>query len=106
MKLCVFLVFICVMLPAVYGLKCYTCWGDNPGSCNSVWDCPKSYDRCASTIVSQNMISKHCMRSDLCSNSYSVGVRCCAEDLCNGAKQTAVFVPLLLVPIAVSTLFT
>lgn len=37
-------------LPAGYGLKCFTCWGDNPGTCNQIWNCPASYDRCATTI--------------------------------------------------------
>ncbi|XP_040899187.1 three-finger toxin MALT0070C-like [Toxotes jaculatrix] len=105
MRLCVSLVFICTMLSAVYGLKCYTCWGDNPGTCHNVWLCPEHYDRCATTIVAQNLISKHCMRSDMCDNVYSVGVRCCAEDLCNGAEHAGIFVPLLLAPLAIITLF-
>uniref|UniRef100_A0A3Q1J0J8 UPAR/Ly6 domain-containing protein n=1 Tax=Anabas testudineus TaxID=64144 RepID=A0A3Q1J0J8_ANATE len=88
-------------LPPVYGLRCYTCWGGNPGTCDQVWNCPRSYDRCASTIVAENLISKHCMKSDMCNNVYSVGVRCCSEDLCNGAKQTGVFVPLLLGSLAI-----
>lgn len=35
---------------------------------------------------------------------YSDGVRCCAEGLCNGAKRTGVFVPLLVAPVAIITL--
>ncbi|KAK2837818.1 hypothetical protein Q5P01_015030 [Channa striata] len=96
MKLYVTLAFICMMLTAVEGLKCYTCWGVTPGTCDQIWDCPRSYDRCATTIVAQNMITKHCMKSDMCNNVYSVGVRCCAENLCNGARHTGAFVPLLL----------
>uniref|UniRef100_A0A4W6CDV2 UPAR/Ly6 domain-containing protein n=1 Tax=Lates calcarifer TaxID=8187 RepID=A0A4W6CDV2_LATCA len=92
-------------LPAGYGLKCFTCWGDNPGTCNQIWNCPASYDRCATTIVAENMISKHCMRSDMCNNVDSLGIRCCAEDLCNGAKHSGVFVPVLLVSLAIITLF-
>uniref|UniRef100_A0A665TKW8 UPAR/Ly6 domain-containing protein n=1 Tax=Echeneis naucrates TaxID=173247 RepID=A0A665TKW8_ECHNA len=92
----------CSSLPAVSGLRCYTCWGDNPGTCDQIWMCPHHYDRCA---IAQNMISKHCMRSDMCDNVYSVGVRCCSEDLCNGAKQIGLFVPLLLVPFIALFLF-
>lgn len=58
-----------------------------------------------SVAVAENMITKECMRSDMCSRVYSAGVRCCAEDLCNGAKHTRVFVPLLLASIAMITLF-
>ncbi|CAB1427873.1 unnamed protein product [Pleuronectes platessa] len=106
MKLCLSLAFISVLLSAVNGLECYTCWEDNPGNCNNIWKCPHQYDRCATTIVAQNMITKHCMRSDMCANVYSVGVRCCSENLCNRAKHTGVFVPLLLVPLAMSRLFS
>lgn len=55
--------------------------------------------------VAENMITKECMRNDVCNNVYSVGVRCCSDDLCNGAKLAGVFVPLLLAPIAIITLF-
>ncbi|KAG7490309.1 hypothetical protein JOB18_032765 [Solea senegalensis] len=105
MRLCGTLALICMLLSAVDGLKCYNCWESNPGTCHEVWTCPYHYDRCATTIVAQNLISKHCMRSDMCNNVYTVGIRCCSEDLCNGAKHTGVFVPLLLVPIAINTLF-
>ncbi|XP_035515101.1 CD59 glycoprotein-like [Morone saxatilis] len=104
MRPCVSLVFICMLLPAVCGLKCFTCWGANPGACNQVWSCADHYDRCSTTIVAENMITKQCMRSDMCNNVYSDGVRCCAGDLCNGAKHTGVFVPLLLGPLAIITL--
>lgn len=57
-----------------------------------------------SVAVAENMITKECMRSDMCDNVYSDGVRCCAEDLCNGAKHPGVFLPLLLVPLAIITL--
>ncbi|XP_040010394.1 CD59 glycoprotein-like [Xiphias gladius] len=105
MRLCASLAFICMMLSAVYGLRCYTCWDNNPGTCNNIWVCPKDYDRCATTIVAQNLISKYCTRSDVCNNVDTVGVRCCAEDLCNGAKHSGVFIPLLVVPLAIITLF-
>ncbi|XP_049908199.1 CD59 glycoprotein-like [Epinephelus moara] len=105
MKLCVFLAFILTLLSAVCGLKCFTCWSANPGTCTQIWNCPTHYDRCATTIGAENMITKECMRSDVCNNVYSVGVRCCAEDLCNGAKHAGVFVPLLLAPLAIITLF-
>lgn len=51
-----------------------------------------------SVAAAENMITKECMRSDVCNNEDAVGVRCCAEDLCNGAKHRGVFVPLLLAP--------
>ncbi|XP_042343699.1 CD59 glycoprotein-like [Plectropomus leopardus] len=105
MKPFVSLVLICTMLAAVGGLKCFTCWGANPGTCTQIWNCPNHYDRCATTIVAENMVTKECMRSDVCSNVDSVGVRCCAEDLCNGARHTGVFLPLILVPSAIITLF-
>ncbi|XP_010743148.1 CD59 glycoprotein-like [Larimichthys crocea] len=104
MRLCVSLAFISVLLPAACGLKCYTCWGANPGTCNQVWTCADHYDRCATTIVAENMITKECMRSDMCDMVYSDGLRCCTGDLCNGAKHTGVFVPLLLMPLAIITL--
>lgn len=50
------------------------------------------------------MVTKECMRSDVCDRVYSDGVRCCAGDLCNGATHTAVFAPLLLAPAALITL--
>lgn len=156
-------------LSAVYGIKCFTCWGATPGTCNEIWNCAKHFDRCSTTIgklnllphvalivcilygvvvifpdmiftvasvtfsaamaslmssivwtvshilmelflffsvaVAENMVTKECMRSDVCNSVYSNGVRCCAEDLCNGAKHTGFFVPLLLAPIAIITLF-
>ncbi|KAM9360629.1 uncharacterized protein ABDE67_001239 [Symphorus nematophorus] len=104
MKLCVSLVFICVFLPAVCGLKCFHCWSVNPGKCNDVWECPHQFDRCYSSIVAENLITKQCMRSDMCNNVFINGVRCCSGDLCNGAKHTGVFVPLLLAPLAIITL--
>lgn len=58
-----------------------------------------------SVAVAENMITKECMRSDMCNRVYSNGVRCCSEDMCNGAQHTGVFVPLLLAPLAVITLF-
>lgn len=54
--------------------------------------------------VAESMVTKECMRSDVCDRVYSDGVRCCAEDLCNGATHTAVFAPLLLAPAALITL--
>ncbi|XP_010781528.1 CD59 glycoprotein-like [Notothenia coriiceps] len=105
MRLCVSLGIICMMLSGVCGLKCFTCWSANPGSCTHVWDCAEHYDRCSTSIVAENLITKECMRSDVCNNVDSVSVRCCAGDLCNGAKHTGVFVPLLLMPIAIITLF-
>uniref|UniRef100_A0A3B4GQI7 UPAR/Ly6 domain-containing protein n=1 Tax=Pundamilia nyererei TaxID=303518 RepID=A0A3B4GQI7_9CICH len=66
----------------LYGLQCYTCWGANPG-------------RALMSAFSNNM----------CNIADSLGIRCCSEDLCNGAKQTGVFVPLLLAPLAIITLF-
>uniref|UniRef100_A0A3Q3MIX5 Lymphocyte antigen 6D-like n=1 Tax=Mastacembelus armatus TaxID=205130 RepID=A0A3Q3MIX5_9TELE len=86
----------------LYGLRCYTCWGANPANCNDVRTCPRNYNRCS---ISGNMITKHCMISAMCENSYSVGVTCCSGDLCNGAKHTGVFVPLLLLPVAIITVF-
>lgn len=77
MRLLVSLIFICVLLPAgknnkkkiqklfifvglcdyfayvlcaVCGLKCFTCWDVNPGTCHQVWDCPAHFDRCSYTI--------------------------------------------------------
>ncbi|KAF7649389.1 hypothetical protein LDENG_00141880 [Lucifuga dentata] len=105
MRTLVCLAFICIMLSAVCGLKCFTCWSANPGTCNQVWSCPAHYDRCATTIVAENLVSKECMRSNMCNRVYSVGVRCCGEDLCNGAKHTGIYVPLLLAPLAIITLF-
>lgn len=59
-----------------------------------------------SAAALDNLVSKHCMRSDMCDRVYSNGLRCCSGDLCNGAKQTAVFVPLLLLaPLAAVTLY-
>uniref|UniRef100_A0A8C2XA03 UPAR/Ly6 domain-containing protein n=1 Tax=Cyclopterus lumpus TaxID=8103 RepID=A0A8C2XA03_CYCLU len=89
------------LLPAVSGLKCFTCWSANPGTCTVVWNCPEQYDRCNA----ENMITKECMRSDVCNIVDSLGVRCCAEDLCNGAKHAGVFAPLLVPPVAIITLF-
>uniref|UniRef100_A0A3P8PM98 UPAR/Ly6 domain-containing protein n=1 Tax=Astatotilapia calliptera TaxID=8154 RepID=A0A3P8PM98_ASTCA len=81
-----FSVFVnCFCLPSVCGLMCYTCLGANPGSCTRI--CPLGYDYCSTTLAD------------------SLGIRCCSEDLCNGAKQTGVFVPLLLAPLAIITLF-
>lgn len=57
-----------------------------------------------SVVVAESLITKQCMRSDMCDQVYSDGVRCCAEDLCNGAKHTGVFVPLLVAPVAIITL--
>ncbi|XP_075889521.1 urokinase plasminogen activator surface receptor-like [Nelusetta ayraudi] len=106
MRLCVPVVLIGLLLPAAWGLRCFTCWGSNPGECTRIWDCPEHYDRCSTTIASDNLVSKHCMRSDMCDRVYSNGLRCCSGDLCNGAKQTAVFVPLLLLaPLATVTLY-
>uniref|UniRef100_A0A3Q2UTL3 UPAR/Ly6 domain-containing protein n=1 Tax=Haplochromis burtoni TaxID=8153 RepID=A0A3Q2UTL3_HAPBU len=83
----VFLVFHLI----IYGLLCYTCLGANPGSCTRI--CPLGYDYWALMFafsnIAENMITKEC----------------CSEDLCNGAKQTGVFVPLLLAPLAIITLF-
>lgn len=42
-------------LSAACGLKCYTCWGANPGTCNQVWTCADHYDRCATTIGKLNV---------------------------------------------------
>lgn len=145
---CVFSLF------AASGLKCFTCWGANPGTCTRVWDCPSQFDRCSSTIgekitnsfllnghvvsccygeteeeakrtrsnpqhqhfvmhfklfshvvsVAESMVTKECMRSDMCDRVYSEGVRCCAGDLCNGATHTGAFAPLLLAPAALITL--
>ncbi|XP_041794020.1 CD59 glycoprotein-like [Chelmon rostratus] len=105
MRLCVSLAFICILLPAVSGLRCFTCWGANPGTCDQIWSCPHHFDRCATTIVAENLITKQCMRSDMCDRIYSNGVRCCAEDMCNGAKHTRVFLPLLLAPLAIIKIF-
>ncbi|XP_036954326.1 CD59 glycoprotein-like [Acanthopagrus latus] len=105
MRLCVFLAFACVLLPAVCGIRCFTCWGVNPGHCNDVWSCAPHFDRCATTIVAENLITKECMRSDMCDNVYSNGLRCCSGDLCNGAQHAGVFVPPLLAPLAIITLF-
>nr|XP_040052112.1 CD59 glycoprotein-like [Gasterosteus aculeatus aculeatus] len=106
MRLCAFLAFVYVMTPSgVCGLKCFTCWSANPGTCTQVWSCPREYDRCSTTVAAENMITKECMRSDVCNNEDAVGVRCCAEDLCNGAKHRGVFVPLLLAPLFIITLF-
>lgn len=57
-----------------------------------------------SVAVAESLITKQCMRSDMCDQVYSDGVRCCAEDLCNGAKHTGAFVPLLVAPVAIITL--
>lgn len=57
-----------------------------------------------SVAVAESMVTKECMRSDMCDRVYSDGVRCCAEDLCNGVKHTGALVPLLLAPVALSTL--
>lgn len=105
MKLFVSLAIICVTLSAVYGLKCYTCWGTNPGHCNDIWECPAHFDRCSSTIVSENLINKQCMRSDMCNMDSMTGIRCCSGDLCNGAKHTGVFLPVLLAPLVIITLY-
>ncbi|KAM9858600.1 uncharacterized protein ACBR49_020582 [Aulostomus maculatus] len=90
---------------AVSGLRCYTCWGANPGTCNEVWDCPHGYDRCSTTILAENMVDKQCMRSVMCNIETSVGIRCCAEDLCNGAKRAAVSMLVLLAPLITPILF-
>lgn len=37
-------------LCAVCGLRCFTCRGVNPGTCDEIWTCPAHYDRCATTI--------------------------------------------------------
>lgn len=37
-------------LCAAWSLRCYTCWGSNPGSCTNIWECPRQYDRCGITI--------------------------------------------------------
>ena len=58
-----------------------------------------------SAAVAENLITKECMRSDMCDNVYSNGLRCCSGDLCNGAQHAGVFVPLLLAPLAIITLF-
>uniref|UniRef100_A0AAQ5YNS0 Snake toxin/toxin-like domain-containing protein n=2 Tax=Amphiprion TaxID=80969 RepID=A0AAQ5YNS0_AMPOC len=92
-------------LPAVYGLKCYTCWGRNPGHCNDIWECPPHFDRCSSTIVSENLINKQCMKSDMCGMDSMFGMRCCSGDLCNGAKHNGVFLPILLAPLVIITLY-
>ncbi|XP_034025470.1 lymphocyte antigen 6B-like [Thalassophryne amazonica] len=105
MKLCEFMPFTCMMLLAVHGLRCYTCWGENLGNCNRIWTCPAGYDRCSSTIVAENMITKKCMRSDVCRKVYSVGMTCCSGDLCNGANPSGVSIPLLLVPLVIIVLF-
>ncbi|CAG07813.1 unnamed protein product [Tetraodon nigroviridis] len=104
MQPCVCAALLCVLLPAACGLKCFTCWGANPGSCDQVWDCPSQFDRCATTIVAESLVTKECMRSDMCNRVYSDGVRCCAEDLCNGGRHTGVFVPLLVASVAIFTL--
>lgn len=57
-----------------------------------------------SVTVAESMVTKECMRSDMCDRVYSDGVRCCAEDLCNGARHSGVLVPVLLVPAALITL--
>uniref|UniRef100_A0A3P9BQI0 Uncharacterized protein n=1 Tax=Maylandia zebra TaxID=106582 RepID=A0A3P9BQI0_9CICH len=93
----VFLVFHLI----IYGLMCYTCLGANPGSCTRI--CPLGYDYCSTTLA-------YLARSCLLSFSVTVAENmitkeCCSEDLCNGAKQTGVFVPLLLAPLAIITLF-
>ncbi|KAJ0019281.1 hypothetical protein NQD34_006850 [Periophthalmus magnuspinnatus] len=88
------------MLSGVGSLQCLTCFSVNPGSCTQIWNCPAHYDRCATTIVAENLITKECMRSDICNNVYSVGVSCCSGDLCNGAQHTGATSPLVLgVPI-------
>lgn len=58
-----------------------------------------------SVAAFDNLITKECMKSDICNNVYSNGMRCCSGDLCNGAKQTGVFVPLLLAPLAMIALY-
>lgn len=54
--------------------------------------------------VAESLVTKECMRSDMCNRVYSDGVSCCAEDLCNGAKRTGVYVPLLVASAAIITL--
>lgn len=54
--------------------------------------------------VAESMVTKECMRSDVCDRVYSDGVMCCAGDLCNGATHTGVFAPLLLAPVALITI--
>lgn len=70
---------------------------------------PEPCFNCLSLSVAgvENMVSKQCMRSDMCDRSYNDGMECCSGDLCNGAKRTAVFVPLLLLlaPLTIVTLF-
>ncbi|TNN47377.1 hypothetical protein EYF80_042429 [Liparis tanakae] len=105
MRLCVSLAFICMTLSGVGGLKCFTCWSANPGSCTVVWNCPKHYDRCSASFDAENMITKECMRSDACNDVDSLGVRCCAGDLCNGAEPRGVSAPLLVAPLALIALF-
>lgn len=55
-----------------------------------------------SVAVAESLLTKECMRSDICNRIYSDGVRC--WDLCNGAKKNGVFVPLLVAPVAIITL--
>lgn len=38
------------LLAAVCGLKCFTCWGANPGTCTEIWNCPHHFDRCSTSI--------------------------------------------------------
>ncbi|XP_047448454.1 CD59 glycoprotein-like [Mugil cephalus] len=101
MRLLVSLAVICITLSTASGLKCYTCWGANPGTCNEVWQCHHHFDRCSTTIVSDNQINKQCMRSDMCHIVRSTGIKCCDTDLCNGTTRNGVSVLLLLAPLAI-----
>uniref|UniRef100_A0A667WNH2 UPAR/Ly6 domain-containing protein n=1 Tax=Myripristis murdjan TaxID=586833 RepID=A0A667WNH2_9TELE len=92
-------------LPSVCGLKCFTCWNANPGSCTQIWSCPAGYDRCSTTIAAENLITKNCMRSDECNMVDSTGLRCCDKDLCNRARHTGASVSFLLVSLAFFTVF-
>ncbi|KAK7934464.1 hypothetical protein WMY93_005360 [Mugilogobius chulae] len=96
MKFCLILIVNGMILSGVGSLQCLTCYSVNPGSCTQIWNCPRHYDRCATTLVAENLVTKECMRSDICNNVVSLGVFCCSGDLCNSAQHTRSLSPLLL----------
>lgn len=86
------------MIPEV-SRACTPIYGKSTAPSDALW-----LFSCLFVAVAESLVTKECMRSDMCNRVYSDGVRCCAEDLCNGGRHTGVFVPLLVASVAIFTL--
>ncbi|XP_072536820.1 neuromast-expressed gpi-anchored lymphocyte antigen 6 [Salminus brasiliensis] len=85
-----------VMSNTPNGFQCYTCNGED---CSSTLDCVDDEDHCIKSAVGvdgQSLMMKGCATKSFCMGDLSaqlvqtntvVGLTCCKENLCNGAKS-------------------